>query len=171
MLKPALIAAVAIAALPACTHAPETTHALQSSSELDERTATHPEEEIDLFTLAIETGRWNVIIDNARNGAREAPLDDRDESLTLRSDRSLKAGVLELIQLRNELCAADLATGSDCTLPEIPAWAFEPPTADTDPQTLQRRSEWLGSALGDLTSIGCAAGVAATGDERYCAVE
>ncbi len=170
MLKPVLIAA-AIAALTACTHAPENTQTSQPPAAANEPPITAPEEEIDLFTLAIETGRWNVIIDNARNGAREAPPDDRDEPLALRSDRSLKAGVLELIQLRNELCATGLATGSDCTLPEIPAWALEPPTADTDPQTLQQRSEWLGSALGDLTSIGCAAGVAATDDERYCAVE
>ncbi len=170
MLKPALLTA-AIAALTACTHASENTDRPQASTSIDQPRHTKPEEEIDLFTLAIETGRWNVIIDNARNGAREAPPNDRDEPLTLRSDRSLKAGVLELIMLRNELCATGLATGSDCTLPEVPAWAFEPPTADTDPQTLQQRSEWLGAALGDLTSIGCAAGVAATGDERYCAVE
>ena len=171
MLKPALVATAAIAALTACTHAPETTDTLQASPAANQPPVTAPEEEIDLFTLAIETGRWNVIIDNARNGAREAPPDDRDEPLTLRSDRSLKAGWLELIMLRNELCATGLATGADCTLPQIPAWVLEPPTADTDPQTLQQRSEWLGSALGDLTSIGCAAGVEATGDERYCAVE
>ncbi len=170
MLKPALLAA-AIAALTACTHGPESTETSQARSAANEPPITAPQEEIDLFTLAIETGRWNVIIDNARNGAREAPPNDRDEPLTLRSDRSLKAGVLELIMLRNELCATGLATGPNCTLPEISAWAFEPPTADTDPQTLQQRSEWLGAALGDLTSIGCAAGVAATGDERYCAVE
>lgn len=166
MLRSIVTASLALAMLAACQTAPA-----REAEQTPAPPAAEQQPEIDLFTLAIEAGRWSVIVDQARNGVREAPFDDRDEDLTLRIDESLKSGAAELLLLRNEACRKGLATGNDCVLANWPGWINEPPTSGTDPAILQQRSEWLGAALSELSGIGCDAGRAATGDERFCAVE
>lgn len=166
MFRSAITASLLLATLSACQPTPA-----QQAEQTPVPPVAEPQPEIDLFTLAIEAGRWSVIIDQARNGVREAPFNDRDEDLTLRIDESLKSGAAELLLLRNQACRKGLATGQTCVLPDWPAWTIEPPTAGTDPAILQQRSEWLGAAVSELSGIGCEAGRTATGDERFCAVE
>ncbi len=175
MFKPVLIASVAFTAIAACQTAPATEQQTVQPDAVEaqaEAPVLHtPPEEIDLFSFAIETGRWNAMIDRAREGVQQAPFPDGDEDLVLRSDRSLKTAVLDLVRLQREACAKELATGEACNQIDVPDWALEPPTADADLADLYRRSAWLGDALQDLFSVGCDAGAKATGDERYCAVE
>lgn len=171
MLKPVLIASAAFAAIAACQTAPAQEAPQPEAQQTEAEALTQPPVEIDLFSFAIETGRWNAMIDNAREGVRLAPYPDGDEDLVLRSDRSLKAGVLDLVRLQREACAKGLITGADCDQIDVPDWASEPPTADADVAELSRRSAWLGEALQSLHGVGCTAGEAATGDERFCAVE
>lgn len=167
MLKSAITAALALTALTACQTAP----AQEPEQTPAPPAAAEQQADIDMFTLAIEAGRWNAMLDRALEGARAAPADAADEDLSLRIDRSLKAGVLDYIKLHNEICAKGLATGDDCALAILPPWIFDPPTSGIDPQTLQERSEWLGAVIGHVTSVGCKAGSEATGEERFCAVE
>ena len=169
MLRSIALAISTLTALSACQSAPVQTTAPSLAPQ--QPPSTVEREDIDPFTLAIETGRWRVIVDRAREGVRNAPSDDRDEDNTLRIDRQLKSGALELLLLRNDACANGLASARICTFIDWPEWTLEPPRAGTDLVTLQRRSEWLGAAIGDLSSIGCDAGRTATGDERFCAVE
>lgn len=169
MLKPALIAA-AMLAITACEPAPAPQQG-ETSTEAQPAEAAPPPADFDPFSFAIETGRWNAMINRAREGVQHAPYPDGDEDLILRSDVSLKSGVLDLLRLQREACAKGLVAGADCDQIDVPAWALEPPTADADIGELVQRSEWLGSALQSLHGVACAAGEQATGDERYCAVE
>lgn len=168
-----LVASATLLAMAACQSAPalEPQQTALDAQAADEQQVTPPPEEVDLFSFAIETGRWSAMIDRARDGVREAPYPEGDEDLILRSDRSLKAAVVELVQLQTEACRKKLVTREDCNQIDVPDWAFEPATADADVGVLQRRSQWLGEALQGLTSVGCAAGREATGDEMFCAVE
>ncbi len=170
MLRPTIALAIAVFTLSACQTAPAQEPPAPPAPSI---APPAPAEDVDLFTLAIETGRWNVIIDRARDGVRQsASVDgDSDEALVLRSDMSLKSGALELLLLRNDACAKQLASARICTFLDWPAWTLELPTAAISPDTLQQRSDWLGEALGEMSAIGCDAGEAATGDERFCAVE
>lgn len=171
MFKPALTAAAALAAIAACQSAPAQEPAQPEIQQAETQPVTPPPEEVDLFSFAIETGRWNAMIDNAREGVRLAPYPDGEEDLVLRSDLSLKEGALDLIRLQREACSKGLVTGADCDQVDVPEWATEPPTADADIGELIQRSQWLGEALQAFHSVGCAAGQDSTGEERFCAVE
>lgn len=170
MFKPTLIAGAMLVAA-ACEPAPTPQEEQTPPEPQSVEAPPAPPADFDPFSFAIETGRWNAMIDRAREGVRLAPFPDGDEDLILRSDHSLKSGVLDLLRLQREACAKGLVTGADCDQIEIPGWAFEPPSADADIGELIQRSEWLGSALQALHGVGCTAGEQATGDERYCAVE
>jgi hypothetical protein len=129
-------------------------------------------EPIDPFLLGIETGRWQVLIERATSGADQAPMPaPAEEADTLSIDRSLKQGASDLLALRDTVCARNLLPTEKCTIPDWPAWTTEPVTAATPLETLQQRSDWLGSAMSDFVDAGCAAGKAALKDDMFCSVE
>ncbi|MEZ5938093.1 MAG: hypothetical protein R3C52_07725 [Hyphomonadaceae bacterium] len=133
-----------------------------------------PAAEIDPFTLAIEAGRWRVIIERAHEGARLAPNPDGlagDEPDALRIDRSLKEGAAELLKLRDQVCSKDLVDPVICIFKNWPSWTTEPATSDTPLVELQARSEWLGEEVSNFSGAGCEAGRRATGDDLFCSVE
>lgn len=162
MMRTVAVTVAAMAVLSAC----------QSAAKLEEeRAPLSPHVEIDPFTLAIEAGRWSVLIDRARDGVMQSPPAVNEEELTLRIDETLKTGALTLLVLRNEACRKGLALDAACSFDDWPAWTLEPPVAGTDLETLRLRSEWLGEAQGELTYVGCEVGREVTGEDFFCAVE
>ena len=130
--------------------------------------------EIDGFTLAIEAGRWGVLLDRASDGLEMAPFADVDteDDYPLQIDASLKRSAARLLALRAEYCGDKIEPDSAaCSKLDWPAWVLETPRSDQALDVLAARSEWLGAAIGDVVEAGCEAGRLQTGDELFCSVE
>lgn len=133
-----------------------------------------PADPIDPFLLAIEAGRWQVLMDHAAQGAMAAPdpvSQAAEEPDALRIDRSLKQGAASLLTLRDIVCAKELVPHEKCVFQDWPSWTAEPFTAATPIETLQVRSDWLGETMQDIVAAGCEAGKTSTQDELFCSVE
>ena len=113
-----------------------------------------PVQDIDPFALAIETGRWEVMIDNGLR-AHHMFQSPQDESEAARSDRSLKAGARRLLDLRDQLCGAGVVDRDSCDGLALPAWVTAYSGEMPDLAELQRRSDWLGEALGPFEAAAC----------------
>jgi hypothetical protein len=174
MFRPVLALGIAVVALAACQppQQQEAAKTPEPAPPVASAPAT-PKEPLDPFVVAIDAGRWGVIIDKAIDGAREAdvPTAGVDESDLYRADKSLKNGAASLIELRNQVCGQGLVTGAACDLKDWPAWTREPPTDKTPIEELDRRSQWLGEIMQPFTDAGCEAGRKATRDDMFCSVE
>ena len=124
--------------------------------------------------VAIDAERWNVLLDRGidathqGDGAKATPLDEND---ALRADLAVHDAAAKLLMLRNALCARDLAKGKTCSLPPMPAWVSEPPSATTPLQEIDNRIQWVGATMSDLQEIGCEHGRKVSKDQQYCDVE
>ena len=124
---------------------------------------------IDAFGLVIEAERWGVLIDKA--GADMNAPGDEDSDL-YRIDEALRSGALELVRLRDKLCASGVSPETTCVRVDLPDWVMAAPDTEATPlSTYQERSDWLGGELWPLVDAGCAAVRAETGDETACSVE
>ena len=153
-------------ALPAAAASPTASPSQQASAT--------PAEPLDPLMVAIDAERWNVLLDRGIDATREGdggkatPLDEND---TLRADLAVHDAVAKLLLLRNALCARGLAKDKTCTLPAMPAWITEPPSASTPLQEIDKRIQWVGATMSDLQEIGCEHGRAVSKDQQYCYVE
>lgn len=131
------------------------------------------QEPIEPFYLAIESGRWDVLIDRAREGLRLRPFDPSapDEDEILRIDASLKSGALNLLALRLELCRIGLGAPGDCEHVSWPEWITQPPSSRVDLEVLQARSDWLGEQTFHYIETGCRIGREQSGEDLFCSVE
>ncbi|ACT58708.1 hypothetical protein [Hirschia baltica] len=125
---------------------------------------------LDPFTVAIGAERWNVIIGKARS-ALELKHSTPSEDDLVRIDLALRAGVRDLLELRDALCLANEKPIETCVAIEIPEWAATPPNTVTSLIEYEARSQWLGEAANNLSAIGCEAGREVSNDEYLCAVE
>ncbi len=130
-------------------------------------------EPIEPFYLAIEAGRWQVLLDRAQEGLQQRPFDVSapDENEILRIDASLKSGALSLLAMRLELCRSGLGVAGDCEHSSWPEWITQPPSSRVDLQVLQERSNWLGDQTFHYIETGCRIGRDQSGDDLFCSVE
>ena len=142
-------------------------------TQLPKPSPAESQEPIEPFYLAIEAGRWDVLIDRAREGLRLRPFEPSapDENEILRIDASLKSGALNLLALRLELCRSGLGTSSDCSHVSWPEWITQPPSAEVDLKVLQARSDWIGEQTFRYIETGCRIGREQSGDDLFCSVE
>lgn len=128
---------------------------------------------IEPFYLAIEAGRWDVLIERAREGLLLRPYDADapEEDEILRIDSSLKSGALALLVLRLELCRSGLGAAGECGHQSWPEWITQPPSAKVDLSVLQERSNWLGEQTFRYIETGCRIGREQSGDDLFCSVE
>lgn len=131
------------------------------------------QEPIEPFYLAIEAGRWDVLISRAREGLLLRPYNEAapEEDEIMRIDGSLKSGALALLSLRLELCRSGLAAAGDCEHESWPEWITQPPSSKVDLKVLQARSDWLGEKTFHYIETGCRVGREQSGDDLFCSVE
>jgi hypothetical protein len=112
---------------------------------------------VDAFGLAIETERWSVMIDNARNLFVDGGgMMDADEQT--RAHEALRSGALSLAMLRDGICTAAVVDIETCAAYVVPDWAVSW-VAETPPlDVLQARSNWLGEALQPFEEAVCSDG-------------
>ncbi len=125
---------------------------------------------LDPLTVVIGAERWGVMIWNAQN-AMELKHAEISEDELMRIDTALRAGVRDLLQLRDDLCNANEHPMQTCVNIDLPAWVMKPPNRVTSLDEYQSRSDWLGEIAGKFVQIGCEAGREVSDDEYLCAVE
>jgi hypothetical protein len=132
--------------------------------------------EDDPSSLAINSGRWSVLLDQSNSGLDLLEQSDRDGPLDhaywlLRADAALKGGAIDLLQLRNRLLYMGLVKPSDLHSTRWPAWIFEPPTSKESPDVLSARLVWLENEAAVLVEIGCKIGREKSNDTLFCSAE
>ncbi len=97
--------------------------------------------------------------------------DDPDD--LARATRATIEGVRELYLLRDEVCGAGLVGPEHCGLLPPPDWLGAPVGEVADIIEINRRIDWLTSAMDPFVDAGCAAGDARQGGEApgFCSVE
>jgi hypothetical protein len=164
----ASLLAIAVLSLCACQPATQT-----AQKPAEPAAPAAPKEPLDPFIVMVDAERWNVLLDKAIEGVREAPeksvgIAENDQA---RADRAVKDGAARLLTLRNAICGKRILMGDDCVIKDWPAWASEGPAPETSLEVTEQRSGWLSGAMEKFTDLGCEAGRAAFKDEMYCSVE
>ncbi|MEM8919873.1 MAG: hypothetical protein AAGB25_00795 [Pseudomonadota bacterium] len=120
------------------------------------------EETVDPWVLIIESGRWGVLIDRAREGAmlKSGADVEREESDIQRIDDNLRFATLDLVRLRDVVCGEGVAAADDpvCAPIQLPYWVLAAPDYSVSLTELQARSDWVAEASSALVGVGCAAG-------------
>lgn len=111
------------------------------------------------FDLAIRTGRWVVMLEQAADGARLAPNEIADDQL-VRVQQELRNGWLKLLALREQACgqpaaAAIQVAAEHCAALAVPAWVFDPGEPIPAAAELEKRSDTLGAAIQPYVAWGC----------------
>lgn len=142
----------------------------------DEKSQAQQDFEEDPSSLAINSGRWSVLVVHSNSGLDllEQPTTDAPHDHAywlLRADAALKGGAIDLLQLRNRLVYLELVKPSDLNSKKWPAWIFEPPTSKESPDVLSARLAWLEDEAAELVEIGCRIGREKSDDTLFCSVE
>jgi len=125
---------------------------------------------IDPLSVAIDAERWTVMMDNAQSALylKHSNLSEDD---LVRIDLALRAGVRDLLELRDALCLASEKPMETCVEIVVPDWALRPPNKMTSLVEYEVRVQWLGEAANRLSQIGCDAGREVSDDQHLCAIE
>jgi hypothetical protein len=141
-----------------------------------EKSQAQQDFEDDPSSLAINGGRWSVLLDQSNSGLDLLGQSNTDRPLDhaywlLRADAALKGGAISLLQLRNRLLYMGLVKPSDLHSTKWPAWIFEPPTSKESPDVLSARLDWLENEAAELVEIGCKIGREKANDTLFCSAE
>ncbi|MEM6626731.1 MAG: hypothetical protein AAF719_08515 [Pseudomonadota bacterium] len=123
---------------------------------------TGEEDSVDPWVLIIESGRWGVLINRAREGAmlKSGADVEREESDVQRIDDNLRFAALDLVRLRDVVCGEGVAAADDpvCAPIQLPYWVLAAPDYSISLNELQARSDWVAEASSALVGVGCKAG-------------
>ncbi len=130
------------------------------------------DEERDPNALRIEAGQYTALLWRASEAADIVFADDKDDpDVDDKCGWGVKAGALELLELRNKLADKKNLLPKQAMRMKWPAWVFEPPTECPSAREIRRRLNWLGTQVELVTNAVCGAAEAKTGDTLICSVE
>lgn len=127
--------------------------------------------DIDVSSLAIDIGRWDVMLDQV--GERMPSASSEGEDSTASPEKlahQLVSQVWAYNLIRAQACTEGVAIATSCGPGWVPGWAAKPKAKAPSLAVISRRSDEIGEHIGALWDAVCNE-AAANGTSPQCQIE